>query len=62
MNFTTRPPSACTTSVTAALNSASRFDNSAGVSRCVSEVKPVRSANPTPHDTLADVSRMTPSK
>ena len=47
---------------TAALNSSSRLDNSAGVSRCVKAVKPVRSANPTPQITLADVSRMTASK
>ncbi len=62
MNFTTRPPWAWTTSVTVALNSLSRADNSVGVSRCVSAVKPDRSANPMPHNTLAVVSRMTPSK
>ena len=32
MNFTTRPPSACTTSLTAPLNSLSSVDNSVGVS------------------------------
>ena len=58
MNFTTRPPSACTTSLTVPPNSTSRSDNSVGVSTCVSAVKPVRSANPTPHVTLCDVSRM----
>ena len=62
MNFTTRPPSAWTTSATVALNSLSRADNSVVVSSCVSVVKPDRSANPTPHTTLADVSRRTVSK
>ena len=56
MNFTTRPPSACTTSLTEPLNSMSRSDNSVGVSSWVSAVKPDRSAKPMPHVTLADAS------
>ena len=62
MNFTTRPPSACTTPLTVASNSLSSIDNSAGVRSCVSAVNPDRSAKPTPHTTFADVSRRTPSK
>ena len=62
MNFTTRPPSECTTLETVVLNSSSRLDNSAGVSCCVSAVKPDKSAKPMPHTTVSDVSRMTPSK
>ncbi|CFS49315.1 Uncharacterised protein [Mycobacterium tuberculosis] len=62
MNFTNRPPSACTTSVTAASNSVSRSCNCAGVSAWVNAVKLDRSAKPIPHVTLADVSPMTPSK
>ena len=62
MNFTTRPPSACTMSLTEPPNSVSRSSKSVGSSTCVSAVKPVRSANPTPHVTFADASVMTCSK
>ncbi len=63
MNFTTRP----LIGVHEVADGASEFNeqiagNSVGESTCVSLVKPVRSAKPMPHVTLADASVMTPSK